>query len=240
MKKSILNFGGIMMLFLLVFSCTKEQENTKLPDEGVSFKGGVNKEKQEADERGTYNVTHLLSYLHRYIKTEVSEDYGYYENMPERKEVKWFYENFKRHLKSGSETDKWALAKIDSGEVFIFGTTVKDVKVAALIFSEGLDLPEQFKGKSGIFFDTDTPLDCTLTWSEMGDDWGKNCFCHMIYSCFDWGWCWPCMNDDENINLEDLIDLDEWIINDYDFKKFGGLPVREINIGDPVLQLKRK
>lgn len=240
MKKSILGFGGMMMLFLLVFSCTKEQENIKTNDERVNLKGEVNKEKQEADERGTYNVSHLLTYLHGYIKTAVSEDYGYYENMPERKEVNWFSENFEMRFKSGSETDNWVLEKIESGEIFIFGTTVKDVKVAALIFSEGLDLPERFKGKSGFFFDTDTDPDCEQ-WRFYGFGPGKGCFCHFIFSCVDWGGCWACHDDDwKNTNLEDLFDLDPWIINDFDFEKRGGLPVSEINIGDPVMQIKRK
>lgn len=240
MRKSILGFGSIMMLILLVFSCTKEQEKNKLPDEVVNLKGEVKKEKQEGDERGTYNASHLLTYLHGYIKNAVSEDYRYYENMPERKEVNWFSENFERRFKSGSLNDNWILDKIESGEIFIFGTTVKDVKVAALIFSEDLALPEDFLGKSGFFFDADTDPDCEQ-WRFYGFGPGKGCFCHFIYSCVDWGGCWSCDDDDwENTNLEDLFDLDEWIINDFEFEKFGDLPVSKINIGDPVLQVKRK
>jgi len=239
MKKSILSFGSIMILLLLIFSCTKEQENVKLSDEGINLKGEVNKEKQEADERGVYKVTHLLTYLHSYIKAEVSEDYTYYEKIPERKEVDWFFENFKKNFKSGSEADNWTLEKIKSGEIYIFGTTVKDVTVAALIFSEGLDIHERFEGKRGFFFDTDTPVECNEIVTSFGRR-GGDCMCVIIWSCYNFGRCGQCANNDENINLEDLFDLDEWIINDFDFEKFGGLPVSKINIGDPVLQLKRK
>ncbi len=238
MKKSILSFGVIMMLFLLVLSCTEEQENIELNNQEVNLKGKVNKGRQEANERSTYNVAHLLTYLHRYIASEVSEDYRYYENMPERKEAKWFAENFERHLKSGSKADEWALDKIDSGEIFVIGITVKDVKVAALIFSEGLELPERFNGKSGIFFDSDTPDDC-FDWSEFGQQWGKNCFCHMIYSCH-WDMCWYCHDDDENIDIKNLFDLDQWVISDYDLEKFGGVPVSKLSIGNPVLEVERK
>lgn len=113
MKKSILSFGGIMMLLVLIFSFTEEQENIKLPDESVNLKGEVNNEKQEAGERGTYDVARLLTYLHGYIKTEVSEDYKYYENMPERKEVDWFYENFKKSLKVEANLINGCLKKLN-------------------------------------------------------------------------------------------------------------------------------
>jgi hypothetical protein len=240
MKKSILSFGSMIMLLLIVFSCSKEQENVTLPDEGVNLRGEVNKEKKEADERGTYNVTHLLNYLHGYIESQVSNEFKYYENIPERKEANWFFENFKNHLNAEREADKWVLDKIKSGEILIFGTTAKNVKVTALIFPEGLDIHEEFDGKKGIFFDGNTAEECMMRWGSWGQQWGNNCFCHMYYACDAWNDCFFCWNDDQDFNLEDLIDFDPWIINDYDFEKYGSVPVSEINIGDPVLQLIRK
>lgn len=238
MKKSILSFSGIVMLFIVLFSCTEEQESVRIPDEAVNLKGEVTKEKQEADERGVFKVTEMLTILHSYIKLEVSEDYTYYEDMPERKETNWYFDNFKRKFKSGSETDNWVLDKIESGEIFIFGTTVKEVKLAVLVFSEGLDVPEQYLGKSGFVIDTDISADCK---HEIPTGIGRRgaCNCLIMWSCYNFGRCGEC-SDKENINLEDLFDIDQWIINDYDFEKFGGLPLSEINIGDPVLQLKRK
>ncbi len=239
MKKSILNFGGVMMLFFLIFACTKEQENVRLSDDKVSFKGKVDNEKDEADGTDSYSVGNLLSYLHGYIKYNVADDFKYYENIPERKKVKWFYENFERHLKSGTDADQWVLDKIDSGEIFIFGTYVKDIKVAALIFSDDLVLPKEFEHKSGIFFDTNTPEDC-MVWSNIGHERGKStqqCYCHMIYACH-YSWCWTCEEDMKGIDFEDLLDLDKWIINDYDIDP--QLPVININIGDPVLPVKHK
>lgn len=208
MKKSILSFGGIMLLSLLVFSCTQEQENIKLSDEGVNLKGEVKKEKQEADERGTFDSTHLLTYLHGYIKSQVSKEFRYYENIPERKEAKWFFENFKNHLNSGSEADKWVLDKIESREIQIFGTTLKNINITALIFSEGLEIHEQFDGKKGIFFDSNTPKECTRNWASWGEEFGKNCFCFRYYECDAWETCFFCWNDNQDFNFDDYIDFD--------------------------------
>jgi len=216
MKKLILSFGSIMILFLLVFSCTEERESIQLPEESVNLKVATNAKKQEEDKKEAYDVAQLLTYLHGYIKAEVSEDYKYYENMPERKEADWFYENFKKHLRSGSDTDNWVLDKIDSGEIFIFGTTVKDVKVAALIFSDGLVLPEQFIDSSGFFFDTDRE-DCDI-FVRYGFLPGDGCSCHWVQSCHRGG-CLKCPNKGADLNLENLFDLDQWIIENYDFEK---------------------
>lgn len=242
MKKSILSFGGIMMLFLLVFSCTEEQENIKLPDEDVNLKGEVKNDNQEEDERGKFNATHLLTYLHGYINSEVSNEFQYYENIPERKEANWFFEYFEKRLKSGSDTDNWVLDKIESGEIYIFGTSVKDAKVAALIFSEGLDLHEGFDGKKGIFFDSNTPEECRESWGSWGEQQGKNCFCFRYYGCYAVNDCWWCANENQNFNLDDyidfdnLIDIDPRVINPIIFDIIGSRSVSDINIGEPILQ----
>lgn len=130
------------------------------------------------------------------------------------------------------------LEKIESGEITILGTTVKNVKVAALIFSEGLDLPEQFNDSSGFFFDT-VRKDCDDLFVRYGFTEGEGCSCHWVQSCHRGG-CQPCPNKSANVNLAKLFDLDQWIINEREFEKSGGIPVSKINIGDPVLQLKRK
>lgn len=243
MKKSILSFGGIMMLFLLVFSCTEEQENIKLPDEAVSLKGKTTNEKQEADEKGTFNVTHLLTYLHQYIKMSVSKEFKYYENIPERKEASWFFENFEKRLKSGSDADNWALDKIESGEILIFGTTVKDITIVGLLFPEGLDIHEKFADKKGIFFNSNTSEECNRTWGCWGERAnGKNCRCFWYTGCDATLGCWTCSDEAQEFDLDNYIDfdgndgIDPRIVNPIRFKEIGSRPVSDINIGEPILQ----
>ncbi|MDO6517775.1 hypothetical protein [Zobellia uliginosa] len=144
MKKLGLFFSGVVILSLMTYSCTKHGKDFNEPDEEVNLKGKITSTK---DERGTYNVTHLLNYLHGYIRNQVSKEFRYYEDIPERKNTKWFFENFKNHLNEEREADKWLLENIKGGEVQILGTTVSKVDVVALIFPEDLDVHHQFKGK---------------------------------------------------------------------------------------------
>lgn len=244
MKKSILRYGGIMLLFLLVFACTQEQENIKTPNQQVNLMRALNKESDVAYRTDNFKVNDLMTYLHSYINANVTDDFKYYENIPERKNADWFHKNFDYIIEGGDDAIQWVIHNIDSQEILIFGTRVKDTKVVALIFSDGLNLPKEFENKSGILLATnidDSCMELTDYGHWRNSDESSLCKCFTTWSCHA-GWCHECDIEDrlDNNNLLDLIDVDIWIINDYDFEKFGGFPVHNINFGNPVLEIKRK
>lgn len=113
MKKSILSFGGIMFLLLLVFACTQEQENIKIPENPVRLKSTKHNASNIAYRTDRVNVTTLLVSLRNYITEALDKNHISYGLIPERKNAAWFHENFDYIFKKSTETNKWVKKNID-------------------------------------------------------------------------------------------------------------------------------
>ncbi len=235
MKKTLLNFGCIAMMFLVIFGCHQEQEYGSSPEDQLKLKGDINQNKDEENTDKEVSVGDLLYDQHNYLTDKITKDFNYYEVVPVRRSTHWFQEHFDYLFKENEEIYEWILQHIETEEIAVFGITVDHTTVASLVFTDGLEVPREFENKAGLMLDTTIADGCEWVWCSWGSDgFGTNCHCWSTMCC-DWesSWCYmPCPDENKTIETLDMLFPDEWGI---DFKLLIDTPAFIIEIDQPVL-----
>lgn len=237
MRKSILNLGVIVLLLISVFACNEEQEYIKTSDKkvNVNVKSEINQKIDIAYRTDEVTITDILTSQDNYINKKITDDYKYYEVLPERKDSDWFHDNFAYLFEEGTEMNEWVINNIDLNKILIFGLTVNDTKVASLVFSDGLTIPVEFENKRGLILDTNMELDCGF-WCSMGTyGRGPDCHCWTTYCCgYGLFYCdEKCPDEMEVFDILDKMFPDNWGL---DFELLREIPVHTIKIGESILQ----